>query len=71
LIGRAYMGWQRGHVFGLLMYAIFMVHLLESLRFSYLAETRFIPLVLGLLVLALEVHRQRRTGGAVRAHAGG
>lgn len=59
IIGRSYLGWQRGHVFGLLMHGVFVLHLLESLRFSYLAETRFVPLALGLAVLALDMRSQR------------
>lgn len=62
LVGRAYLGWQRGRVFGLLMYGVFVLHLLESLRFSYLAETRFVPLVLGLSLLALDMGRKQNTG---------
>jgi uncharacterized integral membrane protein len=60
IIGRAYLGWQRGRVFGLLMYGVFVLHLLESLRFSYLAETRFVPLALGLAVLAWDIRSQQR-----------
>ena len=59
LIGRAYSGFQRGHVFGLLMYGVFMLHLAESLRYGYLGETRFVPLALGLTLVALDIHRMR------------
>jgi hypothetical protein len=58
VIGRTYLAWQRGRVLGLLMYGVFVLHLLESLRFSYLAETRFVPLALGLALLALDLRRQ-------------
>ncbi len=58
-IGRAYLGMQRGHVFGLLMYGVFVLHLIESLRYGYLGETRFVPLALGLTLVALDIHRQR------------
>ena len=59
LIGRAYMGLQRGHVFGLLMYGVLVLHLVESLRYGYLGETRFVPLGLGLTLVALDIHRLR------------
>ena len=59
LIGRAYLGLQRGHVFGLLMYGVFVLHLIESLRYGYLGETRFAPLVIGLTLVALDIHRLR------------
>ena len=59
LIGRAYMGLQRGHVFGLLMYGVLVLHLIESLRYGYLGETRFVPLALGLTLVALDIHRLR------------
>ena len=65
VIGRAYMGMQRGHVFGLLMYGVFVLHLVESLRYGYLGETRFVPLALGLTLVALDIHRLRRRPSAV------
>lgn len=65
LIGRAYLGMQRGHVFGLLMYGVLVLHLIESLRYGYLGETRFVPLALGLTLVALDIHRLRRSAGRV------
>ena len=59
LIGRAYSGFQRGQVFGLLMYGVFVLHLAESLRYGYLGETRSVPLFLGLTLVALDIHRMR------------
>ena len=59
LIGRAYLGLQRGHVFGLLMYGVLVLHLIESLRYGYLGETRFVPLALGLTLVAMDIHRLR------------
>jgi oligosaccharide repeat unit polymerase len=60
LIGRAYAGLRRGHVFGLLCYGVFVLHIAESLRFGYLGETRFVPSALGLILIALDIQRQRR-----------
>ena len=59
LIGRAYLGLQRGQVFGLLMYGVFVLHLIESLRYGYLGETRFVPLAIGLTLVALDIYRLR------------
>jgi oligosaccharide repeat unit polymerase len=59
LVGRAYAGFQRGQVFGLLMYGVFVLHLAESLRYGYIGETRFVPLALGLTLVALDIHRMR------------
>jgi hypothetical protein len=63
LIGRAYMGLQHGHVFGLLMYGVLVLHLIESLRYGYLGETRFVPLALGLALVALDIRRLRSRPG--------
>jgi oligosaccharide repeat unit polymerase len=60
IIGRGYLGWQQGRAFGLLMYGVLVLHLVESLRYGYLGETRFVPLALGLTLVAFEIHRQRR-----------
>ena len=65
LIGRAYVGMQRGHVFGLLMYGVLVLHLIESLRYGYLGETRFVPLALGLTLVALDIRRLRSSAGRV------
>ena len=70
LIGRAYAGVRRGHVFGLLCYGVFVLHLAESLRFGYLGETRFIPAALGLLLVAADIHRLRRRPTAPRSSPG-
>lgn len=59
VIGRAYAGFRRGHVFGLLLYGVFVLYLIESLRYGYLSETRFVPLAVGLVLLAFDMHRQR------------
>jgi oligosaccharide repeat unit polymerase len=59
MIGRAYAGLRRGHVFGLLMYGAFFMHLIESLRYGYLGETRCVPLLLGLAIVALDIRRNR------------
>lgn len=60
LIGRAYAGVRRGHVFGLLCYGVCVIQLIESMRFGYIGETRFIPAALGLLLVAADIHRLRR-----------
>lgn len=60
LIGRAYVGFRRGHIFGLLTYPLFVLFLIESLRYSYLGETRIVPLAVGLAVIALDMRRLRR-----------
>ena len=60
LIGRAYAGMRRGHVFGLLLYGVFVLHLIESLRYGFLGETRFVPSALGLILIALDIRRQGR-----------
>lgn len=59
LIGRAYSGFRRGHTFGLLMFPVFVLFLIESLRYNYLGETRFVPLMLGLSLIALDIRRMR------------
>ena len=63
IIGRAYAGFRRGYTFGLLMYAVFVLFLIESLRYSYLAETRFVPLAVGLILLAFDIRRLRLQTG--------
>lgn len=60
LIGRAYSGFRRGHLFGLLAFPVFFLFLIESLRYSYLAETRIVPLTVGLALIALDVRRLRQ-----------
>jgi hypothetical protein len=66
LIGRAYSGFRRGHLFGLLSFPVFFLFLIESLRYSYLAESRFVPLTVGLVLIALDVQRLRQQAGAVQ-----
>ena len=60
LIGRAYAGFRRGHIFGLLVYPVAVLFLIESLRYSYLGETRVVPLAAGLLLIGLDMRRLRR-----------
>lgn len=60
LIGRAYAGFRLGHRYGLLMFPVWVLFLVESLRYSYLSETRFVPLAVGLLVLAFDMRRGQR-----------
>jgi hypothetical protein len=60
IIGRAYTGFRRGHVFGLLAYPVSVLFLIESLRYSYLGETRIVPLAVGLAVIGLDMKRLRR-----------
>jgi oligosaccharide repeat unit polymerase len=60
LIGRAYIGFRRGHIFGLLTYPVCVLFLIESLRYSYLGETRIVPLGVGLAIIALDMRRLRR-----------
>jgi hypothetical protein len=60
MIGRAYAGFRRGHIFGLLTYPVCVLFLIESLRYSYLGETRIVPLMVGLAVIGLDMKRLRR-----------
>jgi oligosaccharide repeat unit polymerase len=62
LIGQAYAAYRCGRLFGLLMFPVFVLFLIESLRYSYVGETRFVPLLLGLGILLLDVRRQRWLG---------
>lgn len=66
LLGRAYVGFGLGHRYGLLTYPVWVLFLVESLRYSYLAETRFVPLAVGLLLLAFDMRRE-----GLRAHQHG
>jgi len=59
VVGRAYQGFRQGRGFGLLAYGVLVLQLLESLRYGYLGESRFMPLLLGLLLVAADMHRQR------------
>lgn len=59
VIGRAYLGMRSGRPFGLLMYGVFVLYLLESIRYGYLGESRFVPAALGLLLVAVDMRRQR------------
>jgi oligosaccharide repeat unit polymerase len=59
LIGQAYAAFRCGRLFGLLLFPVFVLFLSESLRYSYFAETRCVPLLLGLGILLLDVRRQR------------
>lgn len=61
VIGRAYVGFRRGHIFGLLMYPVFVLFLIESLRYSYFAESRIVPLTIGLIVIGMDMRRLRRS----------
>lgn len=60
IIGRAYVGFRRGHIFGLLMYPVFVLFLVESIRYSYFAESRVVPLTIGLFVIGMDMRRLRR-----------
>ena len=42
---------------------MFVLFLIESLRYSYLAETRFVPLAVGLILLAFDIRRLRLQTG--------
>jgi oligosaccharide repeat unit polymerase len=59
VIGRAYIGYRRGHIFGLLMYPVFVLFLVESLRYSYFSESRIVPLTIGLILIGLDMRRLR------------
>ena len=59
VIGLAYAGFRRGHRFGLLAYGVCVLYLMESLRYAYISESRFVPLLLGLLILAFDMRRQQ------------
>lgn len=59
LIGRAYSGFRRGYTFGLLMYPVFVLFLIESLRYNYLGETRMVPLAVGIALIAIDIRRMR------------
>jgi oligosaccharide repeat unit polymerase len=61
VIGRAYRAWRCQRAFGLLAYPVFFLFLIESLRYNYLAESRVVPLALGLGSGALDIRRLRRT----------
>lgn len=61
VIGRAYTGFRRGHIFGLLMYPVFVLFLIESLRYSYFSESRIVPLMVGLLIVGFDMRRLRRS----------
>lgn len=60
LIGRAYAGFRRGHVFGLLGYPVLVLFLIESLRYSYLSESRVVPAAVGLIIVAIDIRKSRR-----------
>ncbi|WP_156373290.1 oligosaccharide repeat unit polymerase [Pseudorhodoferax sp. Leaf267] len=73
LIGRAWIGFRLGYRSGLLTYPMWVLFLLESIRYNYLAESRFVPLALGLVILALDMRRQdalRQMGGPASAAVG-
>ncbi len=57
VIGRAYLSFRDERLFGRLMYPVFVLFIIESLRYTYLGETRFVPLMLGLGMLALDARR--------------
>lgn len=61
--GRAYVGFRRGHTFGLLGYPVIVLFLVESLRYSYFGESRFVPLTVGLALLAWDMRRNRIAAG--------
>lgn len=60
LIGRAWLGFRLGWRYGLLTYPMWVLFLLESIRYSYLSESRFVPLALGLVMLAWDIYRNDR-----------
>ncbi len=57
LIGCAYRSFRERRLFGVLLYPVFVLFLIESLRYSYMGESRFVPLMLGLGILALAARR--------------
>lgn len=59
-IGRAWVGFRCGRTFGLLGYPVCVLFLIESLRYSYFSETRVVPAVVGLIILALDIRQGRR-----------
>ena len=59
VFGRAYHGYRAGRRFGLLMYGVIVLHLIESLRYGYLGEPRFVPLAVGLVLVAHDMRRLR------------
>ncbi len=63
LIGRAYVAFRRGHSFGLLAYPVCVLFLIESLRYSYFSETRVVPAIVGLIIVALDIRQGRRHQG--------
>ncbi len=69
LIGQAYAAFRSGRLFGLLLFPVSVLFLLESLRYSYIGETRFVPLMLGLGIVLLDIRRQRRRLPGQRALA--
>ncbi len=64
VIGRAYLAFRDQRLFGVLMYPVFVLYLIEALRYSYLAETRIVPLMLGLAILAVDARRLGLPGTA-------
>lgn len=60
VMGRAYVGYRRGHTFGLLFYPVFVLFLAESLRYSYFAQPRIVPLTAALCLVAWDIRRQGR-----------
>ena len=61
-IGRAYAGFRRGFTYGLLVYPVFVLAMIESLRYSYFGESRIVPLAVGLIMVGLDMRRLRVRG---------
>lgn len=60
VMGRAYVGYRRGHTFGLLFFPVFVLFLAESLRYSYFAQPRIVPLTVALCLVAWDISRRGR-----------
>jgi oligosaccharide repeat unit polymerase len=56
IIGMAWNAFRRKSLFGILIYPIFFVFLLEILRFHYIATSRFIPCFGAILIILLANH---------------
>jgi oligosaccharide repeat unit polymerase len=59
--GLLYRSLQAGRLWGLLLYPLFVLTLLELPRYLYLAQGRSTPGLVALVVVVLVVHRSRRT----------
>ena len=60
LIGIAYRGYRQQQAGGLLFYPVCVLFLVELLRFNYFSASRFLPILLALLLGAFSAYRGRR-----------